>query len=77
MFGGFLIVAVELALANGGTTLLGAESLVIGYVVLAFLGQAAVGWGLIKGVEGLKVVGWVTIVFNLGALTFLLFGVSQ
>lgn len=68
MFGAFLIVAVELALANGGRRIPGAESLIVGYVVLAFLGEAAVGWGLIKGVESLKVVGWVTVVFNLGAL---------
>jgi len=66
-FGGVLIVAVELVLADG-QTLPGAEGLVVGYVVLAFLGQAAVGWGLIRGLEGLKVVGWVTIVFNLGTL---------
>jgi hypothetical protein len=71
-FGAVLIVAVELALADSGRVFPGAEALVVGYVVLAFLGEAALGWGLVKGIEGMRIVGWVTILLNLSGLTYLL-----
>lgn len=64
MFGGFLIVTRELAVV-GGTRL--PHSIVVGYVVLAFLGQATMGWGLTR-FEGLRVVAWATVVWNLGLL---------
>jgi hypothetical protein len=69
LFGGFLIVIVELALAGGRTP---PASLAVGCVVMAFLGQAAVRLGLTKGIQGLRGVGWITVAFNLGGLSFLL-----
>lgn len=65
MFGGFLIVATELARVGGASL---PHSIVVGYVVLAFLGQATLGWGLGIGINGLKVVGWATVIFNVGML---------
>ena len=69
-FGAFLIVVVEVASAGAGA-IPGQRALIIGYVVLAFLGQAGTGWGLIGGL-GLRVIGWLTVVFNLGLLIALL-----
>lgn len=65
MFGGFMIVTTELASVGDNPVL---HSIVVGYVVLAFLGQATLGWGLAIGVDGLKIVGWATVIFNLGTL---------
>ena len=63
--GGFLIVGRELALVGGVSF---PQSIVVGQAVLAFLGQAALGSGLTLGVRGMRGVGWVTVVWNLGLL---------
>ncbi|HEX6945927.1 MAG TPA: hypothetical protein VF246_01040 [Acidimicrobiia bacterium] len=68
LVGAFLIFTVEAASA-AGWRILQARSLTAGYVILACLGQAGVGWGLIRW---MRAVGWIVVVFNLGLLVGLL-----
>lgn len=58
-FGAVLMVIYELGRV-------GESRLITGYVALAFLGQAILGWGLTRGAAGLRFVGWVTLAFNIG-----------
>jgi hypothetical protein len=69
MFGGFLIVTTEMAKISHTTY---PDSMIVAYMVLAALGQAILGFGLTRGIRGLKWVGWATVVWNLGFLVMML-----
>ena len=44
---------------------------IVGYVVLAFVRQGLLGWGLVRADPRLRKVGWVTVVCNFGLLVAL------
>lgn len=69
LFGGIVgVVAETLGLAGAAG---GVYPLIVGYVVLAFLAQAAIGGGLRQGDLLASWIGRTTIVWNLGALVTL------
>jgi len=69
LFGGVLLVAAEaLSLTIGYEKLYG---LIVIYVVLAFLAQAAIGLALLQSGLVAAWIGWVTIVWNLAWLVVL------
>lgn len=68
MVGGLLIVIWELARIGGADL---PYAMVVGYVVLAFVGQGLLGWGLVRADPRLRKVGWATVVWNFGLLVAL------
>lgn len=67
-FGAVLIVTAETLGLSGSQS---PYPLVVAYVVLAFLGQAAIGAGLLSSSILPAWIGWTTIVWNLGFLILL------
>lgn len=67
-FGSVLLVTAEaMRLPEGGTS----YPLIFTYVVLAFLGQAAIGGALLQSNLLPAWIGWTTIIWNLGLLVLL------
>ena len=72
LFGGVLIVAAEvIGVTNADYTdvvFIGVSiyRLQMAYVLLAFLGQAAIGFGLAQSPDISASIGWLTVIWNLG-----------
>ncbi len=68
-FGAVLLTAAEAMRLQGGQS---SYPLIVVYVVLAFLGQAAIGGALLQSDLLPRWIGWSTVIWNLGLLVILL-----